>query len=62
MPRLELTKPLAMRLFGVAPSVCAAMFRALVMEDFLSSAGDGVFVRSTTDVKNNRAVTLQTSW
>jgi hypothetical protein len=38
------------------------MFRALVMEDFLSRAGDGVFVRSTTDVKNNRAVTLQTSW
>ena len=53
MPRLELTKPQAMRLFGVAPSVCAAMFRALVMEDFLSRAGDGVFVRSTTDVKNN---------
>jgi hypothetical protein len=53
MPRLELTKPQAMRLFGVAPSVCAAMFRALVMENFLSRAGDGVFVRSTTDVKNN---------
>jgi hypothetical protein len=62
MPRLELTKPQAMRLFGVAPSVCAAMFRALVMENFLSRAGDGVFVRSTTDVKNNRAVTPQTSW
>jgi len=53
MPRLELTKPQAMRLFGVAPSVCAAMFRALAMENFLSRAGDGVFVRSTTDVKNN---------
>jgi len=62
MPRLELTKPQAMRLFGVAPSVCAAMFRALVMENFLSRAGDGVFVRSTTDVKSNRAVTPQTSW
>jgi len=52
MPGLELTKLQAMRLFGVAPSVCAAMFRALVMEKFLSRAGDGVFVRSTTDVKN----------
>jgi hypothetical protein len=52
MPGLELTKPQAMRLFGVAPSVCAAMFRALVMENFLSRAGDGVFVRSTTDWKN----------
>ena len=48
MPGLELTKPQAMRLFGVAPSVCAAMFRALVMEDFLSRTGDGLFVRSTT--------------
>jgi hypothetical protein len=37
-----------MRLFGVAPSVCAAMFRALVMENFLSRTGEGVFVRSTT--------------
>ena len=52
MPGLELTKPQAMRLFGVAPSVCAAMFRALVMENFLSRAADGVYVRSTTDVKN----------
>ena len=52
MPRLELTKPQAMRLFGVAPSVCAAMFRALVMENFLSRAADGVYVRSTTNVKN----------
>ena len=52
MPGLELTKLQAMRLFGVAPSVCAAMFRALVMEKFLSRAGNGVFVRSTTDVKN----------
>ena len=49
MPRLELTKPQAMRLFGVAPSVCAAMLRALVMENFLSRAGEGEFVRSTTD-------------
>ena len=52
MPGLKLTKPQAMRLFGVAPSVCAAMLRALAMENFLSRAGDGVFVRSTTDVKN----------
>ena len=48
MPGLKLTKPQATRLFGVAPSVCAAMLRALVMENFLSRAGDGLFVRSTT--------------
>jgi len=48
IPELKLTKPQAMRLFGVAPSVCAAMFRALVMEDFLSRTAEGVFERSTT--------------
>ena len=48
MPELKLTKPQAMRLFGVAPSVCAAVLRALVMENFLSRTGEGVFVRSTT--------------
>ena len=48
MPGLQLTKPQASRLFGVAPSVCAAMLRALVMEDFLSRAAEGVFVRSIT--------------
>ena len=48
MTGLKLTKPQATRLFGVAPSVCAAMLRALVMENFLSRAGDGLFVRSTT--------------
>jgi hypothetical protein len=48
MPGLKLTKSQATRLFGVAPSVCAAMLRALVMENFLSRAGDGEFVRSTT--------------
>jgi hypothetical protein len=47
MPGLTLTKPEATRLFGVAPSVCAAMLRALVMEDFLSRSGDGLFARST---------------
>jgi hypothetical protein len=47
MPGLNLTKPEATRLFGVAPSVCAAMLRALVMENFLFRTGDGVFVRST---------------
>jgi len=47
-PGLKLTKPQAMRLFEVAPSVCAAMLRALVMENFLSRAGDDLFVRSTT--------------
>ena len=52
MPGLRLTKPQAMHLFGVAPSVCAAMFRALVMEDFLSRAGNGVFVRSIRDSRN----------
>src|SRR2546430_780149 len=29
----------------VPPSVCAAMLRALVMENFLSRTGDGLFVR-----------------
>ena len=48
IPGLTLTKPQATRLFGVAPSVCAAVLRALVMEDFLSRTGDGLFVRSTT--------------
>ena len=47
MPGLTLTKPQAMRLFGVPPSVCAAMLRALVMENFLSRADDGLFVRTT---------------
>jgi len=36
----------------VAPSVCAAMLRALVMENFLSRAGDGVFVRSIDILRN----------
>lgn len=54
MPGLKLTKPQAMRLFGVAPSVCAAMFRALVRENFLSRVSDGVFVRSTAESKNDR--------
>jgi hypothetical protein len=48
MPGLKLTKPQATQLFGVAPSVCAAMLRALVMENFLSRTEDGLFVRSTT--------------
>ena len=48
MPGLTLTKPEATRLFGVAPSVCAAMLRALVMEDFLSRSGDGLFVQAPT--------------
>jgi len=48
MPELTLTKPHATLLFGVAPSVCAAMLRALVMENFLARTGDGLFVRSTT--------------
>ena len=46
-PGLTLTKPQATRLFDVAPSVCAAVLRALVMEDFLSRTGDGLFVRTT---------------
>jgi hypothetical protein len=36
MPELTLTKPHVTLLFGVAPSVCAPMLRALVMENFLS--------------------------
>jgi hypothetical protein len=47
MPGLRLNKLQATRLFGVAPSVCAAMLRALVMENFLSRTGDGLFVRAT---------------
>jgi hypothetical protein len=58
MPGLKLTKPQAMRLFGVAPSVCAAMLRALVMENFLSRAGDGVFVRSITAGATEMAVAV----
>jgi hypothetical protein len=46
MPGLQLNKRQATRLFGVAPSVCAAMLRALVMENFLSRTGDGLFVRA----------------
>jgi hypothetical protein len=45
MPGLALTKPQATRLFGVAPSVCGAMLRALVMENFLSRTREGVFIR-----------------
>ena len=47
-PGLTLTKPQATRLFGVAPSVCAAMLSALVRESFLSRRGEGLFVRATT--------------
>ena len=47
MPGLTLTKSHATVLFGVPPSVCAAMLRALVMENFLSRTGEGQFVRST---------------
>jgi hypothetical protein len=46
MPGLQLNKLQATRFFGVAPSVCAAMLRALVMENFLSRTGDGLFVRA----------------
>ena len=49
MPELKLTKPQATRLFGVAPSVCAAMLRALVMENFLSRSGEGLFVRGIAE-------------
>jgi len=51
-PGLKLTKLQATQLFGVAPSVCAAVLRALVMENFLSRAGDGVFVRSIDILRN----------
>jgi hypothetical protein len=56
-PGLKLTKPEATRLFGVAPSVCAAMLRALVMEDFLSRTGEGVFLRATTQLTNEATAT-----
>jgi hypothetical protein len=48
MPGLKLTKPQATRLFGVAPSVGAAMLQTLVMENFLFRTRDGLFVLSTT--------------
>jgi hypothetical protein len=48
MPGLKLTAPQATRLFGVAPSLCATMLGALVLENFLFRTGEGVFVRSTT--------------
>jgi hypothetical protein len=50
MPGLKLTKPQATRLFGVAPSVCAAVLRALVMDDFLSRTEDGLFVLSMSSM------------
>ncbi len=50
MPGLMLTTAQAMRLFDVAPSVCAAMLKALVLENFLSRTADGVFVRSTAAI------------
>jgi hypothetical protein len=48
MPNLRLTPSQATRLFGLEPSVCAAMLEALEKEHFLSRTGQGVFVRSTT--------------
>jgi hypothetical protein len=51
MPGLTLTKGQATQLFEVAPSVCAAALRALVMEHFLSRSGDGQFVRFDHTVK-----------
>jgi hypothetical protein len=48
MPGLKLTTPQATRLFGVAPSVSAAMLSALVRESFLSRTGNGLFVRTST--------------
>ena len=53
MPGLTLTKPQATLLFGVAPSVCAAMLRALVIENFLSRTGDGQFVRFEPHIIKN---------
>ena len=37
-----------MQKIALAPAMSAAMLRALVMENFLFRAGDGVFVRLTT--------------
>jgi len=50
MPGLMLTKSQATRLFDVAPSVCAAMLNALVLENFLIRNADGRFVRSTAQL------------
>jgi hypothetical protein len=50
MPGLALTKPQATRLFGVAPSVCAAVLKALVMENFLSRTREGVFIRVVASI------------
>jgi hypothetical protein len=47
LPALKLTKPQATRLFGVAPSMCDTMLKALVLENFLSRTEKGMFVRST---------------
>ena len=44
MPSLQLTPSQATRLFGLEPSVCAAMLEALVKENFLSRTGKGLFV------------------
>ena len=44
-PNLRLTPSQATRLFGVEPSVCAALLEALVNEQFLSRTADGLFVR-----------------
>ena len=57
MPGLRLTKPQATRLFGVAPSVCASMLRALVTENFLSRTGEGVFVRSIPHINDGPTAT-----
>ena len=48
MPSLSLTPSQATRLFGIEPSVCAALLDALVDEDFLTRTADGLFVRSST--------------
>ena len=43
VPGLSLTKSQAMRVFDAAPSVSAAVLRALVMENFLFRTRDGAF-------------------
>jgi hypothetical protein len=46
MPGLKVTPSQARRLFGVEPSMCAALLDALTNEHFLVRTADGQFVQS----------------
>ena len=47
-PNLRLTPSQAQRLFGLEPSAWVAVLDALLLENFLSRTGDGLFVRNAT--------------